>query len=249
MAGPRLDLPRISATVGAYANVVNAFLIGAIAVYAFARASVSSAVIVRDLLWFTVACGLASFATIEAVKRLTGIRALYHERETKRWIERRAVRRNGEEPDPFWMLLSVMGVSDDRSPGDRKRVFDLPAEQLAAQLSGAAEIAVATPDAYGPLVAAFAAGYGPTSRGGAYELAQRVRAGVDQLQISLSERWRRYVQGAALWLAGLYGILLTRVVDVARDAEATYILAALVVGGPLAWLIRDATAAVERLRR
>jgi hypothetical protein len=243
-----LDLPRISATVGAYANVVNAFLIGAIAVYAFARASVSSAVIVRDLLWFTVACGLASFATIEAVKRLTGIRALYHERETKRWIERRAGKPHPEDPVAFWMLLSVMGVPDGRSPGDRKRVFDLPAEQLAAQLSGAAEIAVASPAFYRPLIAAFAGGYADTP-GGDYELAQRVRAGVDQLQISLGERWRRYVQGAALWLAGLYGILLTRVVDVARDAEATYILAALLVGGPLAWLIRDATAVVERLRR
>src|SRR5207237_2365537 len=86
-------------------------------------------------------------------------------------------------------------------------------------------------------------------KGSAIELAGKVRAGVDQLQITLGEGWRRYVQGAALWLSGLYGVALTHAGDLPASAHARYVIAALLVGGVFAWLSRDATAVIERLRR
>jgi hypothetical protein len=82
-----------------------------------------------------------------------------------------------------------------------------------------------------------------------FEDAQRTRAGIDQLHISLAERWRRYIQGAAVWVSGAYGIALTHAAHLASKSEPHYVLGALLLGGFFAWTIRDVTAVIERLRR
>jgi hypothetical protein len=148
-------------------------------------------------------------------------------------------------------------------PGEAARVFNLPTEQLAAQVSAAADVALTTKkESYAALLDALV---GPlrvdeseakkdprlSPEDEEMVFAQRVRAGVDQLQISLGERWRTYIQGAALWIAGVYGIVLIHASSGSAEdrAEPRFVLAALLLGGPLTWLIRDITAVIERARR
>ena len=63
--------------------------------------------------------------------------------------------------------------------------------------------------------------------------SQRLRAALDQLQISIGERWRRYVQGTALWLSGAYGFSLAYLLNV--SGRSVYVIDALVIGGFFSW--------------
>jgi hypothetical protein len=268
---------------------VNVVLIAAVVAYAFmeairgdgiqlAEGSVSTQA--RDLLWFAVVCGLASFATIETLKRIAGIRGLFNRRQLEIWLEERTPQGRGADV-ALHELLDAMGLGDPVSQeqdedasrgavnrGDYKRVFNLPVEQLAAQISSAVDVAVLSPERYRSLIGTLIGGEAGMKVAASleqvksadkraddegadddrrFQLAQRVRAGVDQLQISLGERWRQYVQGAALWIAGLYGIGLAHAAD--RSTESRYVLAALLLGGLFAWLARDVAAVIERMRR
>jgi hypothetical protein len=75
-----------------------------------------------------------------------------------------------------------------------------------------------------------------------------VRAGIDQLQVSIGHRWRRYVRSAAVGLSGLIGIAIVEASEVPTRQRGLDILAALLVGGFVAWFARDVAALVERLR-
>jgi hypothetical protein len=81
------------------------------------------------------------------------------------------------------------------------------------------------------------------------ERALRARAGIDALQISVGERWRRYVRSTAVWVSGVVAILLIRYGDFAQASRPTFILTALLLGGVVAWFARDVSAGVERWRR
>jgi hypothetical protein len=203
---------------------------------------------IRDLLWFALLCGLASSATIELLKRVFSLRGLYQKRQTEVWLANRA----GWGSEPFHHLLAVMGL---KRWSDAVRVFNLPTEQLIAQISAATDVLLARQSAkepVNPLIDAFAGKHGPppeNERDLTMFLAQDIEVGIDHLQISLSERWRGYVQSAALWIAGAYGIALEQTADVAKGAGALYVLAALLIGGMIAWSVRDLAAVLERARR
>lgn len=235
---------------------------------------------VWELLSFALLCGLATFTTIEAFKRLLGLRGYYQARQTRLWLARRAQdavwnpERLGDservadhlEKAEFlgfhaWIqMLDTMGVEHDSIT----RTFNLPNEQLAALVSSAADAALSSgrgaafpaalarvppqviEDASHAMRVRSRDSIEPTY---AALVTQRVHSGVDQLQISLGGRWRRYVQSAAVWIAGAYGIALAhgrgfRVVDAGH-----LVLVAVIIGGPLAWVLRDVDAVVERNRR
>jgi hypothetical protein len=249
---------------------VNVFLIACVLLYVVARASVedsfrlhtgSVSAQARDLLWFALACGLLSFATIECIKRLTYVRAAYHVRETRHWLESRFRRltSNSEDGDesPFKQLVTAMGIEE----GDEPRVFNLPSEQLSAQISAAADLALTTPySEYSRFLASVTGDERdlmplmPQSNDDREQevedlrRGQQVRIGLDQLQVVLRDRWRRYLWGAGLWISGAYGVGLA----LAGNREAVegprHVLAALVLGGVVAAVARDLTAIVERLR-
>jgi hypothetical protein len=82
---------------------------------------------------------------------------------------------------------------------------------------------------------------------GSFQAAQRARASIDSLQLAVGERWRRSVQATSVLVAGLAGLLI----QLAQPSENRwlYIMAATLIGGPLAWTIRDLSAAIERWRR
>jgi hypothetical protein len=231
---------------------VNAALIGVVAAYAAALALSGDGLglrpgdvagQVRDVLWVAALCGLVAASLIEILKRLLHLRGVFQLHAVRRWLAERA------EGDPFADLLRSLRV--EGSAGTR--MFDLPTEQLAAQVAMAADSALGPPHEMKALVAALA-GPGapstqPASERQALELEQAVRTGVDQLQITIGERWRVAVQGAAVWLAGACAVALTHASGQSDAQTAQYVLAALVLGGPFAWLVRDAASVVERARR
>jgi hypothetical protein len=53
----------------------------------------------------------------------------------------------------------------------------------------------------------------------------------------------------ALGLSGLYGIALSSAGAISDAGQARYLFAALMLGGPIAWTVRDLTAWLERLAR
>jgi hypothetical protein len=147
---------------------------------------------------------------------------------------------------------------------DRLRTFSLPIEQLAAQISAAGDAAFTSPREFPALYASLvgepsheepSSHEKPSLQAERYAseremaVAQRVRASIDQMQIAISERWRRDVQGAAIWVAGLWGIGLSHAANRAGASEPRYVLSALLLGGVFAWIARDIAAAIEGLRR
>jgi hypothetical protein len=250
-------MARASVLLGIGVPVV---VIGYVVVYAFVLGGFGIgeddvAQQIRELLWFVAACGLAAYATIEILKRVFLLRGLYQQRQVEQWLNARA-----DVKGAFDQLEEALGLRPKTAPDERLRVFNLPTEQLAAQVSAAAEVAIADPKPYSALLAGLTGEPAAAvvqersdttdetgERG--YRFAQRVRAGVDQLQISLGERWRRYVQSAAVALAGLYGVALTEASEIPPDHDGRFVLAAVVLGGVLAWVVRDVAAVLERWRR
>jgi hypothetical protein len=167
-----------------------------------------------------------------------------------------------------------------RAPRALRDVFDLPIEQLSAQISSAADLAITRPHRNAELLLGLT---GPTGLkdidrlapaqkiidgrieriertrnedeqirnedDGAYtRVAQGVRAGIDVMQISVGQRWRRGVQGSAVLICGILGVIGVFFARVTWPTRGLFILAALVFGGFFAWLVRDLTAIIERIR-
>jgi len=67
------------------------------------------------------------------------------------------------------------------------------------------------------------------------------------MQVRVASVWRRYIQLGSTTIAGLTALLI----ELAQPGPGRplYILAGVLVGGPLSWTIRDITAVVERGRR
>jgi hypothetical protein len=227
--------------------------------FRFSRGSVSAQV--GDVLSFAFLCGLCSFATVEIVKRLTPIRALYHRSSIAAWFTTRS------NAAAFEQLRWALGLAEEDSrpddgtkagrPGffgvsdEERRVFGLPAEQLIAQISSAADLVLLSDaEDKAELIEGLAGARIEASQApeDLTRQAQQVRIGIDQLQITLATRWRRHLWGAAVALSGLYGIGLVYASHARRGDQARHVLAALLIGGLIAGVARDLLAIVERLR-
>jgi len=81
------------------------------------------------------------------------------------------------------------------------------------------------------------------------ELAHLIRGGLDQLQVSIGERWRHYARATAAWLSGALALIMSYVVHLSPGVRTVSVLSALILGGFFSWLARDLVAVVERIRR
>ncbi|MFF4427052.1 hypothetical protein ACFY04_41005 [Streptomyces sp. NPDC001549] len=204
---------------------------------------------IREVIWFALVCGLASMATVEALKQLTGIRGWYQRSQVANWM----MRRHRRAPWPRSLHPGMEFID--------RQAFDLPIEQLAAQISAAADSAWAIrrhgqieflealagdldgiDETYRPAEAQD----GPFSPR-EVQAAERVQRGVDQLQISVGHSWRRFVRASALWVSGAYGIALAGALSI--GGIGVHILAAVLIGGVFAWILHDIAAVIERWRR
>lgn len=226
-----------------------------------AEPSLSPADTARQVFVVLVAAGFASMAVIQVAKSLLGLRGLYQHRQLLIWF-------GGHKDPAYHELLKALNLLGHSLRG----IFDLPIEQLSAQISAAADFALTDPDRYerflssltgtgiapprppaapevGPALVApetAAPTVGPDSD--QMTLHYYVRASIDRLQATIGYRWRNYVRSTAMWLSGLFGIAIVEASRVTGLERGLDILAALLVGGFFSWLARDITASIERLR-
>lgn len=210
----------------------------------------------RQVFVVLVAAGFASMAVIQVAKSLLGLRGLYQQRQLWIWFGGR------RGPAAYFELLEALNLLGHSPWG----IFDLPIEQLSAQISAAADFALTEPGRYqrflasligsgtaipapaspAPAAATKAPTVGPEGDQTAHHYY--VRASIDRLQATLGYRWRNYVRSTAMWLSGLFGIAIVEASRVTGLERGLDILAALLVGGFFSWLARDITASIERLR-
>jgi len=217
---------------------------------------------------------------IETVKRLLPLRGAYNRRQVALWLGERAGDDGAAAMGQLVRAMDLVPAAPETDRDDSSRVdratgrrwqrvffpgpgvggaFNLPAEQLSAQVAAAAERASQESARYEELILALCPslsrddlrsmqrhradrGAGPDP---AVDLPYRIASAIDQLQIRLGGRWRHYLQITAWSLTGPIALLLA----VAEETPATFVLAALVFGGFFAWLARDLSAIAERLRR
>jgi len=214
--------------------------------------------VLASIFWFAVICGLASMATVEAAKRLAGLRGLYQRNQVVRWLDDRSgtpatADAALAELDQALGRPPMAGNSRPARSGDdsrkRRALYDLPIGQLVAQVGIAADLALTDTSRYQSLLSVLTGEASPTAKKGDERVrqSQLLRTALDQLQISVGDRWRRYVQGTALWLSGAYGLALGYLLDM--PGRSVYVIAGLFIGGFFAWLARDLAGGVERWRR
>ncbi|MDQ4490834.1 hypothetical protein RBS60_11570 [Sinomonas sp. ASV486] len=227
-----------------------------------------------------VMSGLLSCAVLETAKRLLRIRGLYQQRQARLWfaaqtrnqVENEMIRGNPDDLyfDPsgktaIMELLSVAGVvgyqqiskyyTRGRSFGtvlEGLIVFDLPIEQLTAQVAQAADAALEHPQGYPALtVALFGSPRSLEADSENIDLsaAVSIRRSLDLFQISIGQRWRRYISASPLALSGLFALAMTSLGP--RNSNGFFLttVAAVFIGGYLSWLTRDLSAGIERWRR
>lgn len=230
------------------------------------RATSPTATLAAELIGVSVAAGIASMATLQVVKSLLGVRGLYQRRQVLGWFSREPFGNKGLME--FLEALGAAGTSDRQA---LRYLFDLPIELVCAQVSGAADVALAEPERFqtflGSLAGEGAVSGAVTARDTDHEspdrqqadsalangdaelrLSHYVRAGIDKLQVSVGHRWRTYIRATAVWLSGLVGIAIVEVSHPPAQERGLYILSAVLVGGFLSWFARDVVAVVERLR-
>jgi hypothetical protein len=199
-----------------------------------------------ELVGIVVVSGISSMAIVQVVKSLLGLRGLYQRRQVIRWFTQQQGGYQG-----YLEFLSALAAANV-SNRDPRYLFDLPIEQLCAQVSGAADMALASPSQFDAFLKCLV-GYLRTDSASddadrQIRVSHYVRSSIDELQVSVGHRWRRYVRSTAVWLSGLIGIAIVEASQTSTRARGLDVLAALLVGGFVAWFARDVAALVERLR-
>jgi hypothetical protein len=173
----------------------------------------------------TILIGVASMALIQSIRAIYPVRGLFQEWCVARWLSWHSdLGRDSREL--VNKLLSVAVAAHGRS------VFDLPAEQLLAQIGAAADLVVSFPRDHERLLHALVgeAGAGDASSyfglsgspmktnlsgtSGESEyvdlrnrVAQHIQRRIDGLQISMGRRWRIILRLAAVGLGALFAFV------------------------------------------
>jgi hypothetical protein len=169
-------------------------------------------------------------------------------------------------------LLGRLGVSESDDPA-RRRLFDSPIEQLAAQIAKAVDDAVTEPSGERWLAIRTGVSDASTQAGLLYsatflrvlgslasadeetkltvlvhQVASREYAQqqVDLLQISVGADWRRLISWLSVVISGVVGTTLALLVQPGQAVTASVIC--ILVGGFLSWVIRDVAAGIEKWR-
>ncbi|MDR6417568.1 hypothetical protein [Pseudarthrobacter sulfonivorans] len=208
--------------------------------------------------------GVMSCAVLENLKRLLRLRGLYQMLTFRTWLNHRVgSRATGLRAYVEFIILTGATFSPYLPVGIKPtkrhthalanlRLFDLPIEQLAAQLFDVTETVLRNPKKYRALCRAMAGVDYPINHPDETTVAEfdaRARRSVDHMQITIGDGWRRYLVGAATGLSGGVGILLVEMYEVPwLDPRATVLLSTF-IGGFVAWLTRDLAVGLSKLRR
>ena len=191
-----------------------------------------------ELLQFSVLCGAAAFASVEVIKRLTPVRAAVQRRLATEWLGR------GGSEDPRQDLRVLQAAVG-------REAFALPAGNLTGTLADEADRQMVISPSGRLLGVLSERKYQqdsvPSALGdAAYEqvLAAQVERSVASLHVYIDHHWRVAVQATAFFLSAAYGVLFSS----SAEVEASLLLSSLVLGGPIAWELRDLTKQLERGR-
>lgn len=214
--------------------------------------------------------GILTMAILQTLKDLTPIRRQFQRTWLGSWLTERA-RNKGIIPDAAIQQLIELATG-----GAANAFYDLPAEQLVAQMNAAAQIALDYPGTnhYYYLLAVLSAGASPedleqvssvpSARGivspsdlppgyadARTRVSHRIQRNLDGLQIAMGDRWQFLLQLAAI-------VLSTVLIEIAIYSQpqppsglAPFVIGILVgiAGGYLAPVTRDLVAALQNLRK
>lgn len=213
------------------------------------------------------ALGLVVMAIIQSAKDLLPVRRWFHDAFVRAWLAHKArghAARGGIRPDAGIAFDDLVELA---TTGDAHALFDLPIEQLSAQVGAAASQSLDYPARHEDLVRCLAASADPRdvaailgaapealSRDDAAEIDARTRVmhqaqrSVDALQISAGYRWRWYLQLTAFALSA--ALTFTAVAAAGGEAPLTRrlidALPLAFVGGFIAPVARDAIARLTK---
>lgn len=213
------------------------------------------------------ALGLIVMAIIQSAKDLLPVRRWFHDAFVRAWLAHKArahAARGGIRPDAEVAFDDLVELA---TTGDAHALFDLPIEQLSAQVAAAASQSLDYPARHEDLVRCLAASADPRDVAAILRAAGETMAGdeageidartrvmhqvqrsVDALQISAGYRWRWYLQLTAFALAA--ALTFVAVVAAGGDAPLTRRLVDALplafVGGFIAPVARDAIARLTK---
>lgn len=225
--------------------------------------------------------GTLAMAILQVIKELTPVRAGYQRRWLERWFRARAQNftvnaTKTDSREAFKKYLPINAEEAQRSlvglatGGEADAFYDLPIEQVVAQMNAAAQIALEYPKIHFPLlavlsegadirdVARIAASPEATSRktpepgflDARNRVGNRIQRNLDGIQIAFGNRWRRLLQLTAIGLTIVF-IELAIFTKVDNYGLLTFVVGVAlgVVGGYLAPVTRDLVAALQNLRK
>ncbi len=115
------------------------------------------------VLLFSLAAGAGSMAVIQLAKQILGVRGLYQEYKVRRWLAGRTDGKgnsHGAGKSAYRDLSRGLGYGRGQEGtlgrSEERALFNLPIEQLAAQVSLAADMAISYPREYPALLEALA---------------------------------------------------------------------------------------------
>ena len=227
------------------------------------------------------AAGTVAMAILQVVKELTPLRRYFQRWWIRGWIAARVDefnrRRQSKGVDSTTLTAATAGKTEMllvelSTGGDDRAFYELPIEQMIAQMNAAVQITLDYPKRYYDLLVIVSEGADPddvaivitsSPTGTRAKKAQpsqhyleartrvshRIQRNLDAIQISLGNRWQFCMQFTALVLSTL--MLEAAVLSVAGATIGTVVIALLIgmVGGYLAPVTRDLVAALQTLRK
>jgi hypothetical protein len=214
------------------------------------------------------AAGTIAMALLQVIKELTPLRRAFQHRWIDRWIDAQAAAAAKSVP-PLTAIPSDAKNSlvELATGGQANAFYDLPIEQLVAQVNAAAQVVLDYPKDSESLLIVLSEGAPPddvrsilegtrpaTAPSQAYldarsRVGHRIQRNLDGVQIALGARWKFWMQVASITLS-------TAVIEAAvLSTPQTTVGAALaalpigIVGGYLAPVTRDLVAALQNLRK
>lgn len=227
------------------------------------------------------AAGTIAMAILQVVKELTPLRRYFQRWWIKSWIAARVDefnrRRQSKGVDSTALTEATaekteMLLVELSTGGDDRAFYELPIEQMVAQMNAAVQITLDYPKRYYDLLVIVSEGAAlddvatvitssPTGTRAKKappsqhyleartRVSHRIQRNLDAIQISLGNRWQFCMQLTALLLSTL--MLEAAVLSVAGTTIGTVVIALLIgiVGGYLAPVTRDLVAALQTLRK
>ncbi len=214
-----------------------------------------------------VAAGALSMAILDAIKNFSPIRRWFHSRWIRRWIEVRTATFNTSgllpQIDPGKTIIQLIDLS---TGGEEHALFNLPSEQLIAQINAAAQAALDYPQRYAEVLASLSqgadredvqqlldvgSGTGDVDQrvlDARNRVGNRIQRNLDGAQIALKDRWQLIMQLVAMFIAILLLELAVLFSSSGDIAAAVLAIPIGIAGGYLAPVLRDLVVALQQLR-